>query len=103
MMNDHYPDMGGGGSPPTTEDGQNQEKPHNEDEGGSTALIPKSLLAGKEFKVGEEVILKIVHMYEDEVEVEYAPEKPEGEDNQTGAEQSANDELDAMASKSESY
>lgn len=44
-----------------------------------TALIPKSLLAGKEFKPGEEIVLKIVHIYEDEVEVEYAKSE-EGEE-----------------------
>lgn len=43
-----------------------------EDMGEATALLPKSVLGGKEFKPGEEVVLKIVHIYEDEVEVEYA-------------------------------
>lgn len=37
-----------------------------------TALIPKGLLAGKSFKPGEEVVFKIVHEYEDEVEIAYA-------------------------------
>lgn len=37
-----------------------------------TALLPKSILGGKEFKAGEEVVLKIVKVYGDEVEVEYA-------------------------------
>lgn len=44
-----------------------------------TALLPKSILGGKDFKEGEEVVLKIVHLYDDEVEVQYAPEKPEKE------------------------
>ncbi len=47
-----------------TKDGKEEE--------GETALLPKSILAGKEFKPGEEVVLKIVHMYDDEVEVAYA-------------------------------
>lgn len=47
--------------------------------GSETALIPKSVLGGKEFKPGEEVVLKVTHVYEDEVAVEYAPEKPASE------------------------
>jgi hypothetical protein len=35
------------------------------------------LLAGKKFEVGDEVVLKIVGMHEDEVAVEYASEKPD--------------------------
>lgn len=46
-----------------------------------TALIPKTLLAGKEFKVGEEVVFKIVHMYEDEVEIEYAYDDEDNEES----------------------
>lgn len=42
---------------------------------GQTAMLPKSILAGKEFKPGDEVVLKIVAMQDDSVVVEYAPEK----------------------------
>jgi len=46
------------------------------DEGDEpTALIPKALLAGKDFKPGEEVVLQIVRIHDDEVEVKYATEK----------------------------
>lgn len=65
--------------------------PEKEDEGGTTALLPKSILGGKDFKPGEEVVLKIVRIHDDEVEVEYAPEKPES----TGP--SADQEIDQMA------
>lgn len=44
--------------------------------GDKTALLPKSVLGGKQFDIGDEVVLKIVKTYEDEVLVEYAPEKP---------------------------
>jgi hypothetical protein len=44
---------------------------------GETALLPKSILGGKDFQPGEEVVLKIVGMHDDEVEVSYAPEKAE--------------------------
>lgn len=57
---------------------------------GVTALLPKSILAGKEFNVGDEVILKIVHMYDDEIEVEYATGKPPEKEMTSG------EELDMM-------
>lgn len=52
-----------------------------------TAVLPKSILMGKEFKPGDEVVLKIVRMHEDEIEVEYATgeeEKGEGEAEEAG-------------------
>jgi len=48
----------------TTEPGEENE----------TALLPKTILGGKEFKPGEEVVLKIVADHGEEVEVEYATE-----------------------------
>lgn len=48
---------------------------------GETALLPKSILGGKEFQPGQEVMLKIVAMHDDQVEVEYAPEKPDENEN----------------------
>lgn len=42
---------------------------------GQTAILPKSILAGKEFKPGEEVVLKIVAIHDNDVEVEYASEE----------------------------
>jgi len=42
---------------------------------GETALLPKTILAGKKFNPGDEVVLKIVHLYDDEVEVAYATDK----------------------------
>ncbi len=62
---------------PKTGDAEDTET--KEDMGEATALLPKSVLGGKEFKPGEEVVLEIVHVYEDEVEVKYAKEHPEGE------------------------
>ena len=37
-----------------------------------TALLPKSILAGKDFKPGEEVVLKVLRILDDQVEVAYA-------------------------------
>ncbi|MEN6532766.1 MAG: hypothetical protein ABFD89_03835 [Bryobacteraceae bacterium] len=67
-----------------------------EESGASTALVPKSVLGGKAFKVGDEVVLRIVHEYEDEVEVEYAPEP--AKEKQSDESRSADDEIDEMAS-----
>lgn len=50
---------------------------------GQTAMLPKSILAGKEFKPGDEVVLKIVAMQDDSVVVEYAPEKGGGGEQPT--------------------
>ena len=48
----------------------------SESKGGEqTAILPKSILAGKEFKPGEEVVLKIVAIHDNDVEVEYASEE----------------------------
>lgn len=80
---DQTPDM------PETEEGQEMDE-----SGGKTALLPKSILGGKEFKPGEEVVLKITHVYEDEVAVEYATE-PEGKEGY-GSELAGDEEFDMM-------
>lgn len=64
---------------PTSEPEAENPEAEDTEENESTALLPKSVLGGKTFKPGEEVVLEIVHVYEDEVEVKYAKEKPEGE------------------------
>lgn len=76
-------------------------KPETEDQGedeapeATTALLPKTILGGKEFTPGQEVVLKIVHVYGDEVEVEYASES----EPQTQKSMSADEEIDAMATE----
>ena len=49
------------------------------DEQSPTVMAPKSILMGKDFKVGDEVILKIKSMEGENVELEYAPEKGDEE------------------------
>lgn len=68
---------------PAGDEEQGEATPDNEageqtpqEDGGTTALLPESILAGKKFNVGDEVVLKIVHMGDGEIEVAYAPEKP---------------------------
>lgn len=52
-----------------------------EDQGEKTALLDKGILGGKTFEVGDEVVLRIVGMHDQEVEVAYAPaEEGEGEE-----------------------
>lgn len=73
---------------------------HKEEDYGETALLPKTILAGKEFDVGDEVVLKIVHKYKDEVEVAYAPEKKKEDKGDMGEPEdmeAAQDQLGAMA------
>lgn len=61
-----------------------------EDSGAETALLPKSMVAGMEVKAGDEIRLKIVKLYDDEVEVEYA-HADEKEDSEEGMEEIAAD------------
>src|SRR5215813_14044884 len=46
---------------------------------GATGILPKSLMAGKDFKVGEEIVLQITRIGEKDFEVKYASEEG-GED-----------------------
>ena len=64
----------------------------SEDEGGDSALLPKSLMAGKDFKPGDEIMLEVVKVYGDEFEVKYAKEKKEPK---SGMDESM-DSMDAM-------
>ena len=66
-MYEDAPDEGG-----TTEK-SGMDKEH--EEGGPTAVIPKSLLAGKEFKPGEEIMFTINSIHGDEVVISYSEEK----------------------------
>ena len=65
---------------------------------GNTAMLPKSILAGKDFKPGEEVVLKIVKLYPDQVEVAYSY-GDEGGDKEEGPgeyEEPKQDEVSSM-------
>jgi len=66
-------------SPDESPEGKQEPEPEKEESSEPTAVLPKSILAGKEFKPGDEVVLKIVSLHDDEVVVEYAtePEKKE--------------------------
>lgn len=72
--------------------------PENQPEEGETALLPKSILAGKEFNPGDEVVLKIVRINEDEVEVSYAKSDKGGK---TGGRSQMDQATDGLASMAE--
>ncbi len=61
--------------------------------GETTALLPKSILAGKKFDVGDSVILEIVAMHNDEITVRYSeePDKPSEPDKASASEPSMNE------------
>lgn len=48
--------------------------------GGASATLPKSLLMGKSFEVGDEVVLKITAVHDDQVVVKYASDEPAAEE-----------------------
>lgn len=68
-------------SPSKAESDEKPTKDEDKEDDMPTALIPKSLLAGKKFDVGEEVVFRIVHTYDDEVEIEYATGKGKKDDS----------------------
>ena len=79
----------GGGQNPNDEmfsDGPTPPKDGMEegDKGEVTGILPKEILAGKDFKPGEEIVLKIVAIHDNDVEVAYASE--EGKDQKEGSE-----------------
>lgn len=59
-------------------EGAENQKPSESD--SNVATLPKQVLGGKEWKPGEEIVLKIVQVTDDGVVVEYAPEKGEEEE-----------------------
>lgn len=66
-------------SPTEAQGGEGEDR--TEESKCCSALVPKSILGGKEFNVGDEVVLKVMHIYSDEVELAYAPEKKGSKSN----------------------
>lgn len=59
------------------------EKPEESEDSGETALLPKSICPG--MNPGEEMVLKIVKVHDDQYEVAYAPEPEKEEKEETPA------------------
>lgn len=74
---DLYTDETAAPTPEAPEEEMAEEEAPEEDS-SPTAELPKSVLGGKEFKPGEEVVLKVVQVMENSVLVQYATED-EGE------------------------
>lgn len=82
-----------------------EELESDKDSGNKTTLIPKSLLP-EGAKIGDEVRLKIVHSYGDELEVQYSRSDKSKDDNVNKEPKSdememAESELDAMVAPTE--
>ena len=105
-MPSYYSDLESNDSsaPSSAESDEKDAKPkEDKNDDMPTALVPKSLLAGKDFKPGEEIVFKIVHLYDDEVEIEYASSskkdnKDEYSDSDSEEMSSAMDRMDSAMS-----
>jgi hypothetical protein len=84
MADENMYDDGPAMQPPPAGKGSDAGKADGEmsDKGGQTYLLPKEVLMGKHFEVGDEVVLKITGMHDDSIQVEYAPEKGKGEEGE---------------------
>lgn len=83
MPNDYYSDAAAPPAEPTVPEPEPEGKEGESDSG--TAVLPMSVLGGKEWKPGEEIVLQIVQMNEDGAVVKYASEKG-GEEKATPVE-----------------
>jgi hypothetical protein len=82
---------------PTAESTEPEEvEDDSETESEPTALLPKSILG--EVKAGDSVTLKVVHIYEDEVEVEKQGAESEDEGDEYASVDKA---IDSMATEEE--
>lgn len=80
MAEDYYPGADGGGDEPMPEQKpQGDGKAESDKAEGESALLPKAMFGGKDPQAGEEYVFRVVRTYEDEVEIQYAPEKPHDE------------------------
>jgi hypothetical protein len=74
------PNPGTGADENYFNDGPQSEPQDKQKEGTEeTGLLPKSLMAGKNFKVGEEIVLKITAIHEKDFEVEYSHDESKEE------------------------
>jgi hypothetical protein len=107
-MADDIDDMYGGGPGPAQDPdmasdeaqdkGETKDEKTEEEGAGESAMLPKSILAGKTFNPGDELVLKVVAIHGDEVEVEYAKEGTE--DNQR---ESKGGDMDDGSPRGKSY
>jgi len=84
-------------SPSPADSGKAPDAP-KKDMGEKTALLDKSILGGKKFEVGEEVVLKIVAEHDGEIEVMYSESPPA--DEKSKPEESNEGEMKSMGEPS---
>lgn len=99
MPNDDNYGMDSDEAAPSMAQDHDESKPHEDKDEGETssALLPKTLMAGKDFKPGDEIVLKIDHIYEDEFEVSYASEKSDKPKKPMSTMDEADGAMDKMA------
>lgn len=74
MPEDYFSDAAPPASEPTASEPATPEPEASDSE---TAVLPKAVLGGKTFEVGDEVVLEVTQVLEDSVVVKYASETPE--------------------------
>lgn len=84
------------GETPMTEEGQPEGT-------GQTIEVPIEFAEGNKFKVGDEMILKVVGMEDGKYQLEYAHAPKQEEDGGETGPPSADDEIDQMAANDSSY
>lgn len=84
-----------GDSNPSAPPAEAQDK--QDESGEETTLIPKSML-GADAKVGDECKFRVVHLYEDEAEIEYV----KSEDKKEPPADEMGSKIDEMGSMNES-
>lgn len=85
-----YQNPGGGAPAQQADDDYFSDGPMDkEDSGGEPeATLPKALLGGKKFAVGDEIVLRIEQVNEDSFVVSYAPEHDERDERDTAQDES---------------
>lgn len=81
MPNDFYSEDGGGSD--ADENGAGALPDQEEKAEGETALLPKSIFGNKPPEPGATCTFKVVHVYDDEVEVEYQDQE-KGDESELG-------------------
>ena len=96
MTDPNYPGMNEEDGAEPSKTPETPDKPEDKEEGGETALLPKSFFEGQELKAGEQYYVEVVRSYEDEVEVRYPHKVKESEPEADDA----NSKLEAMGKDS---
>ncbi len=78
-----------------------EQAPEQEGDGKETALLPSSMFGG-DCRVGDVYSIKVVGVYDDEIEVEHVPKKKEKEAEE-GTMAGADRAMEAMSQPGEAY